>query len=72
MTPLAQTTKQRIREHRDQQVVAEYQAYRNAYPEAPAAQLIRTIALSGKFNLSEPGLKRILYRTGAIKPVKRS
>lgn len=68
MTLLVKTDKQRARDQRDRLVAAEFLAFRKAYPEAPVAQIVRTIVQGGKFNLSEPGVKRILYRTGTIKP----
>ena len=72
MTLLAKTEKQLNRDQRDRLVAAEFISFRKAYPEAPVAQIVRTIYQGGKFNLSEPGIKRILYRTGTITPNTRS
>lgn len=72
MTILAKTDKQIKREQRDRLIVAEFDTFRKAFPTAPVAQIIRTIYQRGKFNLSEPGIKRILYRTGTITPKTRS
>lgn len=72
MTILARTEKQISRDHRDSAIAAEYAAYRKAFPTASASQIVRTIVKSQKFDMSEPGIKRVLYRTGAIKPKSRS
>ena len=72
MTLLAKTTKQLKREQRDRLVAAEFLSYRKAYPDAPARQIVRTIAQAGKFDLSEPGIVRVLYKTGAMTAKKRS
>ena len=66
MTILAKTDKQRKRDQRDRLLAAKFKAFRNAYPDAPDAQIVRTIAQGGEFNLSEPGIKRILYANGVI------
>lgn len=72
MTLLAQTNKEQDRAQRDSRVAAEYRALRKAYPSASAARIIRTIAQGGKFSLSEPGIKQILYRTGTIVPNRKN
>ena len=72
MTILTPTPKEREREQRDRRISAEFIALRKAYPEASAARLIRTIAQGGKTQLSQPGIKQILYRTGTLQPAKRS
>lgn len=72
MTLLAKTDKQRKRDQRDRLLAAEFRAFRKAYPDAPDAQIVRTIAQAGKFNLSEPGIKRILYATGTLTPKSRA
>lgn len=64
MEMLTYTNKERLRMNRDQQILAEYRALRKAYPAAPAARIIRTIATGGKFKLTEAGLKRVLYANG--------
>lgn len=64
MEALTYTNKERIRMHRDQQIIAAFGDLRRAYPDAPAARIIRTIAASGRFKLGEAGLKRVLYVNG--------
>ncbi len=68
MTHLIKTDKQLARDRRDRLVAAEFTAYRKANPDAPVARIVRTMVQEDKFHLSEPGIKRILYRTGAISP----
>jgi len=70
MTQLAKTDKQRKRDQRNRLLAAEFRSFRASYPDAPDAQIVRTIAQGGKFNLSEPGIKRILYATGVLKVTK--
>lgn len=72
MTLLTQTPKEQERAQRDRRVAAEFQTLRKAYPTASAARIIRTIAMGGKFSLSEPGIKQILYRTGTITPNRKN
>lgn len=72
MTLLAKTDKQITRDHRDNAVAAEFLTIRKAYPTASVATIVRTMFKSQKFDLSEPGIKRVLYRTGAITPKPRA
>ena len=60
------TNKQRIKAHRDQQVAAAFRDLRRENPGASAAAIVRTIVASGKFKLSDPGIKRVLYATGIL------
>lgn len=60
------TNKQRVMAHRDQQVAAAFRNLRQENPDASAAAIVRTIVASGTFNLSDPGIKRILYRVGIL------
>lgn len=72
MTLLAKTSKQLARDQRDRLVAAEFQSYRKAFPEASVATIVRTMAQSKKFDLSEPGIKRVLYATGAVRKTPRA
>lgn len=72
MTLLAKTYKQLARDQRDRLVAAEFYAYRKAFPEASVATIVRTMVQSKKFDLSEPGIKRVLYATGAVTKTPRA
>lgn len=72
MEMLIPTNKERQRMNRDQSIADYFRSLRKAYPGAPAARIIRTIASSGKFSLSEPAIKQILYRTGTIVPNRKN
>ena len=65
---LTRTTKQQERDLRNKQIVAAYNRLRRANRCASSASLCRTIAQSGKFDLSEEGVKKLLYRQGVITP----
>lgn len=60
------TTKQRVLAHRDQQVAAAFRELRRENPDASAAAIVRTLVAAGRFKLSEPGMKRVLYGTGTL------
>lgn len=60
------TNKQRIQAHRDQQVAAAFRDLRRENPGASAAAIIRTLVASGRFKLSDPGMKRVLYAVGIL------
>ena len=60
------TNKQRIQAHRDQQVVAAFRDLRIENPGASAAAIVRTIVASGKFKLTDHGIKRVLYASGVL------
>lgn len=60
------TNKQRVMAHRDQQVAAAFRDLRRENPDASAAAIIRTLVASGTFKLSDPGMKRVLYRVGIL------
>lgn len=66
MEMLTPTNKERIRANRDRQISADFRTLRKAYPKASAAKIIRTICASNKYNLTEPGIKRVLYATGTL------
>jgi DNA-binding winged helix-turn-helix (wHTH) protein len=68
MNVLTNTLKEQEREQRNKQLTAEFKTLRKAFPDASSERIIRTIASTGKFNLTEPGIKRILYATGTIVP----
>lgn len=60
------TNKQRVLAHRDQQVAAAFRSLRKENPDASAAAIVRTLVASGKFKLSDPGMKRVLYSVGIL------
>lgn len=73
MTELILTNAERLRMHEDQLIAAEFRAMREAYPQAAALRIARSIAESGKFkSKSVAGIRSALIRTGAIVPAKRS
>lgn len=67
-TLLQKTAKQRVREHRDQELSKEFRRLRERFPDASVASLVRTISADRRFGLGEQGVKRILYATGTLVP----
>ena len=72
MTLLARTTKQQARDQRDKAVAADFCAFKKAYPSASMTSIARSISQSGKYQLTVEGVKRVLYRTGAVTPKARA
>lgn len=72
MEMLTPTNKERMRANRDRQISTEFRILRKAYPNASAAKIIRTICASNKYDLTEPGIKRVLYASGTITPKSRA
>ncbi|MCR5071179.1 MAG: hypothetical protein K6A62_04560 [Bacteroidales bacterium] len=71
MNTLQLTTKEKARAARNERIICDYQALRAEQPAAPSARIIRTIASTGKYNLSEEGIKQVLYRADRLIPRTR-
>jgi hypothetical protein len=63
---IVRTNRQRVLADRDQRVAATFRDLRKKNKGASAAAIVRTIAATKKFNLTEPGIKRVLYSTGTL------
>lgn len=72
MNVLKNTTKEQERERRDKQLAIDFRALKKAYPNASTERIARTIEATGKYHLTVPGIKRVLYRTGTITPKARA
>lgn len=73
MTELILTKAERIRQHEDQRIAAEYREMRAIYPEATDTRIMRSLAASGNFkSKSFAGIRAALIRSGLLTPNTRS
>lgn len=69
---IVKTNRQRVLAERDYRVSATFREIRKRNKNASAAAIIRTIVANNKFNLTEPGIKRVLYSTGTLPETKKA